>query len=535
MDNFRKAPKSIKIITLVIALASIAAPVLFALNQSWHQGQAEELKKVLAYAKNVQQRTDATADQVAHGIKRLLDAHLANPCSKQGLAIMRSIDLSSSYIQAIGYVSKDAFECSSIDAHRSGWSLGPLSFVSLDGVVFRNKVNIPYAPNMAFTVVERNGFAAIINKNSPINITTLENDVSLATFSQDNHQIIESQGIIKPEWMNELGEKTQVTFFKGGYVVAVVKSTKYRSAALAALPVVYMDRQTRNLGIVLVPIGLLTGILFACAIFYLAKIQISMPALLRGALKNDEFFMLYQPMINLQTGEWVGAEALIRWRRPSGEMIPPEIFIKVAEEAGLVQRITKRVIRLVCRDATNVFKTHPNFHLSINFAAADMHSSQTMALLRDLILETGAGPDNLIVEATERGFMHADIAREMITEIRKIGVGIAIDDFGTGYSSLSYLETLKIDYLKIDKSFVDKIGTQAITSSVVLHIIAMAKQLNMKLVAEGVETEVQAEFLRDHGVQYAQGWLYGKPMQFEDFIRQLPQPDISQEFGSRLT
>lgn len=272
---------------------------------------------------------------------------------------------------------------------------------------------------------------------------------------------------------------------------------------------------------VLVPIGLLAGILFAAAIFYLAKIQISMPSLIKAALRNNELFMLYQPVVNLQTGECVGAEALIRWRRSSGEMIAPDIFIKVAEETGQIQRITKRVIHLVGKDVGDIFKRHPHFHLAINIAAADLHSDHTIGLLQNLIIETGAGSHNLIIETTERCFMLTDIAREMIAKVRKLGIEVAIDDFGTGYSSLSYLETLDIDYLKIDKSFIDKIGTDALTSSVVLHIIAMAKQLNIKMVAEGVESEIQAQFLRDQGVQYAQGWLYGKPMQFDEFILKL--------------
>lgn len=521
MQSLKAAPTSIKILIILIALTAIAAPVAFSIYGAWIHGQVTEMEKVLAYARDVQLRTDSTADQIAQGIKRLQNARLADPCSDESLAIMRDIDLSSSYIQAIGYVANGNLECSSLGKGGSGWSLGPIDFVSSRGVAFREKVKTPFASDSTFTVIEQNNYAAIINQRLPLDATTAEPDVSLATFSLDNNRVIAARGKIQPEWINELHDQKHVTFFKEGYVVAVVKSASYRTGALAALPTSYIDKQTREMALLLVPIGLIAGLIFAFTTLYMARIQMSMPALLKAGLKRDEFFLLYQPVVNLQTGACIGAEALLRWRRPGGEMVSPDIFIPVAESAGLIQKITQRVIRLASRDAANLFHKYPEFHLAINLSADDLHSSDTITLLRHFIRDTGANPRNLIVEATERGLMNANIAKKIIAEIRADGFGMAIDDFGTGYSSLSYIESFEIDFLKIDKSFVDKIATDAPTSFVVQHIIEMAKKLNMKMVAEGVETEVQAQFLRDRGVQYAQGWMYGKPMPMTELVHKL--------------
>ncbi|MES2222516.1 MAG: EAL domain-containing protein [Acidobacteriota bacterium] len=215
--------------------------------------------------------------------------------------------------------------------------------------------------------------------------------------------------------------------------------------------------------------------------------------------------------MELATGRRVGVEALVRWQR-SGRVVGPDSFIAIAEESGVITQITACVIEIVAADLPVLLKADPNFIVAINLSVTDLCSTQTAELFVSLLKRNGIKLANIKVEATARGFLQDAKARVILAAIRELGVEVAIDDFGTGYSSLACLETLSLDALKIDKAFVDTIGTDGATSHVASHIISMAHSLDLIMVAEGVETEAQLEFLRRNGVEFAQGWLFGKPM-----------------------
>lgn len=494
------------IIATVIGIFAIAAPIVFTLYQAQKLGMDAESAHALAYAQDVLRRSENTASQITAGFERLLESGYA-PCSDQQIELMRQIDLSSSYIQTIGYTEKNRLMCSSLGRHGEGLPLGPIDARSAKGASTRANVSFDFAPGTNFIVTERDGYAAIIHKELPIDATTGRADTNLAVFSRVNDMILSSRGNIKTNWIETTRDQNSVAFRDGEYIVAVVRSERYFIGAVAAIPVAYLMKEVRATCMRLVPIGLIGGIILALAVMYLARQQLALPAVIRGALRRNEFFLLYQPVVDLRTGRWVGAEALIRWRRSNGEMIRPDLFIKAAEEAGIIQRITQRVLEIVERDAWDLFRRYPHFHLGINLSPQDLHDKSTVQFVQGLARRLKVEPRSLMVEATERGFIKPDIAREVVKQMRADGISVAIDDFGTGYSSLSYLETFELDYLKIDKSFVDTIGSDAATSQVIPHIIEMAKALGLEMIAEGVETEEQAQYLRDHGVEFAQGWF----------------------------
>lgn len=508
---------SITLLAVVIAIASVVTPILAAINLARTQSQEAEASHMLSYARNALSRADGTADQFATGLTRLRTAHFSNPCAEQSLALMRDIDLSSSYLQAVGYVSGGRMICSSLGSDEPAFDLGPVDLITKRGVSVRYNLKVPFAPDTRFIALELDNYAVIVHKALLLDIDTTEQEVSLATFSlAGKGETFAARGHIDAKWITRLGQSRQVTFTDNGYVVAIVGSEKYAIGALAAVPVAYLDRRMRNVALWLVPIGVVAGLVLAYAVFWLAQRRMAMPAVLKNALKRRQFFLQYQPLVDLGSGRCVGCEALIRWQLPNGQLVPPDLFIPVAEQTGLITRITEHVMQMVAEDVGDIFRRYPGFHIAINLSSQDFDSPQLVESLRTLIRHAGGKASNLIVETTERGFLQAHVTRAVLEKIRATGIQIAIDDFGTGYSSLAYLNTFELDYLKIDKAFVDTIGIDAATSHVVSHIIEMAKTLKLKIIAEGVETEAQANYLRERGVHFAQGWLFGKPMSLSE-------------------
>lgn len=513
--------------TLAAAALAVAGPIALALILARREAIRSETARTLAYAQDALGRSEATADQILQAVAALVAADHGESCSPQIEGLMRRLDVASSYIQAIGRVRNDTIVCSSLGKDAGSLPLGPVDFSQDGGAGFRLDVRLPFAPATSFLVIEKDGFAAVIHKGLPIDVTTLRPDVTLGTFAISNHRILTARGRLDVDWLRRLGDSSVTVFLDRDRLVTIVRSGRFLIGALAAAPTTSISERLRQTALLLVPVGLVAGLILAVAVLHLARQQLAMPAVIRAALRREEYSLAYQPTVDLRTGRWVGAEALIRWRRPGGEMVRPDLFIPVAEDAGLIQRVTERVLELAARDAAGFFARHREFHLGINLSAADLHDPRTAELVLGLARATGAGPRNLMIEATERGFTDPRLAEQVVTTLRANGVLVAIDDFGTGYASLSQLENLALDYLKIDRAFVESIGTTAVTSEVVPHIVDMARALHLEIIAEGVETEVQAGFLRDLGVHYAQGYLFGRPMPFARLVECMEAGEVA--------
>lgn len=240
---------------------------------------------------------------------------------------------------------------------------------------------------------------------------------------------------------------------------------------------------------------------------------------LRAAVERDEFSLCYQPIVDCYTQRVVGAEALLRWNQPEEGLVPPDEFIPVAEEVGLMNRIGGWLLHAACRQFQEWhLQGMPAIRLSVNISSCQLRDDQFVETVRRTLDETGFDPQQLDFELTEREVMVNDPASmERLKALNALGIRIAVDDFGTGHSALVYLKKVPLDVLKIDRSFVQGIRSESSDSAIISAVIAMAHRLNLRVVAEGVETPEQLGFLRNQQCDEIQGFLFSVPLESERF------------------
>lgn len=250
------------------------------------------------------------------------------------------------------------------------------------------------------------------------------------------------------------------------------------------------------------------------------KERLALAASLRHAQHNDELTLHYQPQIDLTNGSLIGAEALLRWNHPQHGQVPPDKFIPIAEDTGLIIGIGEWILGKACRCAAawNRDDRYPPLKIAVNLSPRQFQMNDLLASIRAILQDTDCKPEWLELEITEGLLLdNSNAVRETLKQLNTMGLSIALDDFGTGYSALSYLNLFPIKTLKIDRSFIHDIAHDRDRAELVKAIISMAHSLRLSLVAEGVEEAAQQTFLQRYGCHSAQGYLYGKPMSQEDF------------------
>ena len=248
--------------------------------------------------------------------------------------------------------------------------------------------------------------------------------------------------------------------------------------------------------------------------------RLELESALRRALERKEFSLAYQPQIDIESGQLLGCEALLRWDHPQLGRVPPASFVPLAEEMGLIQTIGEWVLRTACFEVRKMQKLlNRPLVVAVNISPRQFFQSDIIAVIRSALKDSGLSPQSLEVEITEGVLLeNSEATITLLNQIRAMGVAVAIDDFGTGYSSLSYLTRFPIDKLKIDQSFVRDITLDASDAAVTSAIIVMAHTLQLSVVAEGVETMEQLDFLNQRHCDVAQGFYFGRPVSREEFI-----------------
>ncbi len=256
------------------------------------------------------------------------------------------------------------------------------------------------------------------------------------------------------------------------------------------------------------------ALLYSADMAFKEQAWISLEVGLRRAVEQQELSLYFQPQVAIANGKLVGMEALLCWQRSDGSFVSPAEFIPVAEQTGMIISLGEWVLRSACLQANSWFAEEMrDFVIAVNISARQFRHHNFLAMVAEVLAETGIDPSFVELEITESMIMHnADSCIDVLNELKQMGLALTIDDFGTGYSSLSYLKKFPIDKLKIDQSFVQNLAVDRDNLLIIRTVIDLAHNLNLSVIAEGVETEEQRQLLADHGCEEIQGYLISRPL-----------------------
>lgn len=319
-----------------------------------------------------------------------------------------------------------------------------------------------------------------------------------------------------------VGDKAITTLTSGVHRISDLPLMPLRIATLPDYPIkLYVYGRTWSGEDILLSIlaGILLGLIGGCLCGYILYArQRSGKEILQG-MRRNQFYIVWQPVVESETLQMTGAEVLMRWEHPDAGAIPPDAFINFAEAQQLIVPLTRHLFKLIAKEVPLLVDVLPTgAKIGINIAPGHLHSPEFKDDIRQFAASLPENHFQIVFEITERDMIQEEQAVSLFEWLHEHGFEIAVDDFGTGHSALIYLERFTMDYLKIDRGFVNAIGTETVTSPVLDAVITLARRLNMTTVAEGVETGEQAKWLSDRGVNYLQGFYFSRPVRVAQLI-----------------
>jgi sensor c-di-GMP phosphodiesterase-like protein len=514
-------------ISTSIAIACIAtlAPVLTSVYVANRDAVRREKNDLQAFAAKALIRAELVTYQAIGAIGDI-DRIPGDVCSPAYLDELRRVSFDYRYIQDAGVFGHGKYVCSALlgDARVRGLSLPPADWQSRDGYQFWFHQKNPLDTPRDDILIGRAGEYVSVDPQSYVDVIDQAGRPVAAVNTETGTVLAMSPGADGNELLNAWKQAGKV--HSKAWLYAVAHSAQRPLGVVVRAPRRSLLAGWKKLLAGWLSVGVLAGGAAGWFAFRLLSRQLSLAALLERAIRREQLDVHYQPIVRLADGECIGAEALVRWRL-DGKNMPPDMFVAMAEEQGLIQPLTDLVLDKALHELGALLRERAGFHVSINLAAVDLQSERFLQVLAVRLAGTGIAARQIHIEATERSFLDADATRQTIASFRNAGHPVYIDDFGTGYSSLAYLQNSKVDVLKIDKSFIDTIEQQAASSIVAPHIIAMSHALGLEIVAEGVEHVWQADYLKQRGVQYGQGWLFAKAMPagaLIEYLRARPTP-----------
>ena len=497
---------------LLVTLGGIGTgllPLLLMTAISYWQAQRDSDIQRQGYAQITLDRSErifASADQMLHKLADQVEPQ----CSPKTIAALARASYDSLYFKAAGLIDNGALQCTGDGA------LKPAPML--------RSTDILPAPGAPFAISEQESL--LTGDPVVLALYSLQKGLALALLISPAQFSEVLQPLLKDQQVSiQLLNTDGTSMLQFGWHVDVQRgaSAKLKSATLRSqrYPVMvavttsraWMLKTWRHSAPLYASLGLaISGLLFFLGNKLVLR-QFSLDAELRDAFANSEFQVFYQPVIDVRSGACVGAEALLRWQHPHRGLVMPDSFFSIAEKTGFAVPLTSWVMRRVAQEMTALLNANAGFHVSLNLSARHILDPSLLDTIRRTFRD-GIPPQRIIFEITEQELLRGDhdALLAVVQHLRDTGAKLALDDFGTGYSSLKYLTQFRFDYLKIDKVFIQAIGTDPVTAGLVDVIVDIAKRLQLQVIAEGIETTEQLDYVRNLGVHLVQGWLFSKAL-----------------------
>jgi sensor c-di-GMP phosphodiesterase-like protein len=458
----------------------------------------------------------------------LLEQVNASPyprCSDEEIAYLRKLLFQSEYLREAGRMKDGRIECSTLfdRGHLPTASFQPVA-TKPDGMKLFRDIPPYQSPKWTVFLLQKNSSFVVEDLSTKNNWqpstmeyeSTLLDMVSGRRVRPGGKPLIHSEAILGRNAQARIGNLRYVT-------VCWPHSTFCTSVFESYSAILKANRSTLALNTAL---GGMSGLALILILFLLYQNDRDMSQQLRRAIRRNDLRLVYQPIVEMSSGRIVEAEALSRWTDEDGYAVSPEIFVRLAEDRGFVSELTEWVIRKSLSDFGEWLRSHPDFRINVNVTVSDLVDDHFSLMRAHCLKEASVEPHSLAIEITEGSTARGDAAVKAIRQLRQSGHSVQIDDFGAGYSSLVYLKDLAVDAIKIDKAFVQALGTNAVTVTILSQILTMAEALNLQVIVEGIETAEQAEYFTVRKMPLlGQGWFYGRPTSAMELLRKLEEQD----------
>jgi sensor c-di-GMP phosphodiesterase-like protein len=505
---------------LLATLAAVLSAGLLVVGSgvlAMHQARQRESQQMNAQGQRFLERLEQLFGQLREGLDEL-ERQPLRECSGEMVAALQQVSFSYRFIYEAAYI--DATQACSNWPRQD--SLAAARAPDIRGPTYSYWLNTSTQPNenLAALMLGRGNFRVATSRGHLTDMVDLPAGSSLMVVLDHGTRAIPVLGLAQAwppadAWPRNDHEALQLTPTQLIYRMPT-RTPEYQLVLLT--PRASLQAEMLDDWWWLLPVSLVLSLFIGGLVYQLVRQRQSLGAELQGAVRRGELQVLYQPIFDLSSRHCVGAEALLRWRRPDGTLTSPDLFIPLAENTGQIRQITDFVLQRLLEQLGHLLRANPQLYISVNLAACDVMVPRIGLVMTRLLALHKVAARQIAFEVTERGLIDVVVARDNLQALRDLGHQVLIDDFGTGYCSLAYLQSLPVDCLKIDKAFIDALGHDAASSGVAPHIIRMAHALQLKVIAEGIEYEDQALLLSSEGVSYGQGWLFAHALSAVQFI-----------------